>query len=95
MTVFQTPEAKRGVGRALAYYKIANLSRYDSVETAVIMSAAGLETLAAYTRDTGRVERFDVAQCQSCRPNQSLYPPAQNRRGSGRSIRPASQTFES
>ncbi|MER8791908.1 hypothetical protein NKH71_29335 [Mesorhizobium sp. M0983] len=52
MTIFQTPEAKRGVGRALAYYKIANLSRYDSVETAVIMSAAGLETLAAYVLGT-------------------------------------------
>ncbi|ESY29547.1 hypothetical protein X748_27670 [Mesorhizobium sp. LNJC386A00] len=52
MTIFQTPEAKRGVGRALAYYKISNLSRYDSVETAVIMSAAGLETLAAYILGT-------------------------------------------
>ncbi|RWO93747.1 MAG: hypothetical protein EOQ98_34095 [Mesorhizobium sp.] len=36
----------------MAYYKIANLSRYDSVETAVIMSAAGLETLAAYILGT-------------------------------------------
>lgn len=48
MGSFQTPEAKRGIGRALAYYMMANLSRYDSVETAVIMSAAGLETLAAH-----------------------------------------------
>ncbi|MER8957110.1 hypothetical protein NKH98_31520 [Mesorhizobium sp. M0833] len=52
MAAFQLSEAHRGIGRALAYYKIANLSRADAAETAVIMSAAALETLAAYVLGT-------------------------------------------
>lgn len=52
MAAFQLSEAHRGIGRALAYYKIANLSRADAAETAVIMSAAALETLAAYLLGT-------------------------------------------
>ncbi|QKC86943.1 hypothetical protein [Mesorhizobium sp. NZP2077] len=52
MAAVQPPEAHHGIGRALAYYKIANLSRADAAETAVIMSAAALETLAAYVLST-------------------------------------------
>ncbi|MGX9147729.1 hypothetical protein [Mesorhizobium sp. 128a] len=46
MHLMSTEEAIRSLGRALVYYKISNVTRYDAVETAIIMSAAGLETLA-------------------------------------------------
>lgn len=52
MAAFHKTEAHYGIGRALAYYKISNLSRADAVETAVIMSAAALETVAAYVLGT-------------------------------------------
>lgn len=52
MDLMSTAEARRSLGRALAYYKISNVTRYDAVETAVIMSVAGLETLAGHVLGT-------------------------------------------
>ncbi len=52
MDLMESPAAKRSVGRAFAYYKTANLTRLDSIEAAMIMSMAGLETLAAHVLAT-------------------------------------------
>ncbi|MUT27293.1 MULTISPECIES: hypothetical protein [Mesorhizobium] len=51
-TAFESSGASRDLGRALTYYKIANLSCADAVETAMIMSAAALETVAGHVLGT-------------------------------------------
>lgn len=45
-------EGKRTLGRALQYYKAGNYTQTDATEIALIMSAAGLETMAYHVLST-------------------------------------------